>query len=189
LLLLLFIVLCCARVTEASNITELGDFGHLEVLKHPEGLAQLGTVLARMLGLGDSSSSNSSSSSGVGEVDGQGAANATAADAAVGGVIEIANRTADMIEVTTSDDVIEVVGGTARPKPFSANAPWQGLAGLQQQVPGYVGTAALPGTAGQAAQQQQQQQQTQPGTSSAAAATVLQQDVQAGQETGQNSTV
>jgi hypothetical protein len=41
---------CCCRVTESANITELGDFGHLEVLKNPSTLAQLGLALSTVTG-------------------------------------------------------------------------------------------------------------------------------------------
>jgi hypothetical protein len=177
------------RVTDAANITELGDFGHLEVLKHPDGLAQLGQVLGTLLGLpGSSSSSGTSDNStaasadnstaasvdnstatsvedsqalgnSTSEADSAAAGTRTVADAAAGDVIEIADRSVELIEVTTSDDIIEVTAGPALPKPFASKPPWEGLAGLQQQISGYVGIAAIPGDAGQDAQQQQQQQQ------------------------------
>jgi hypothetical protein len=167
-------------VTDAANITELGDFGHLEVLKHPDGLAQLGQVLGKLLGLpGSSSSSDNSTANSSGnstavsvEVeDSQAAGNSTGdrdssaagstpeADAAVDDVIEIADRSVELIEVTTSDDVIAVTAGPSLPKPFGSNAPWQGLASLQQQRPGYVGIAAVPAEGPQQQLQQQQQQQ------------------------------
>jgi hypothetical protein len=177
---------CClsCRVTEAANITELGDFGHLEVLKHPDGLAQLGQVLGRLLGLpGSSSSSGNSTAASAGnstgttvkdsqaaantinELDSSTAGQATAPNAAVDDVIEIADRSVELIEVTTSEDVIEVTAGPALPKPFGSNAPWEGLASLQQQRPGYVGIAAVPAEGQQQQLQQQQQGTVPPGNS------------------------
>ncbi|KAF8068150.1 PLA2G15 [Scenedesmus sp. PABB004] len=40
----------CYRITDSANITELGDYGHLEVLKDRSTLAQLGTVLVAITG-------------------------------------------------------------------------------------------------------------------------------------------
>jgi hypothetical protein len=203
-------VFCLCRITDAANITELGDFGHLEVLKHPDGLAQLGQVLARLLGLdtnsssssssseisgGASSASNSSSSADASGLDANIAANATqAADTAAGDVIAVVDRTADMIEVTTSDDVIEVVGAPTRSNPFT-NTPWEGRGNLPQPMPGYVGIAAVPVSADQAApQQRQQQHDEQQGSSPAGSSSQMLQpqaelEVQDGQVPGQNLTV